>query len=478
MRLDELLQGIEYTGSAPQDCEITSITDDSRNVKPGCIFVCIKGDRFDGHSVAQQAIDQGAACAVVQYDTGAAPQLLVQNTRQAFALLCANFYGNPARKLILTAVTGTNGKTTVACLLKEIFDAAGYKTGLIGTMKNMVLQEDLPAAVTTPEPWELHALLAKMEQAGCTHVFMEASSQALAQQRLHGLHFKAAAFTNLTQDHLDYHKTFQAYFEAKRMLFFQSDCAVFNLDDDASLPMLEGTSLRRTSYSITNNAADYTAKNVQLMPSGVSYELVSCGQIGRIRFGTPGAFSVYNSMAAACTALELGMPFEQVQLGIAASKGVKGRMEVVPTGTPYTVIIDYAHSPDGLQNVLETLRETTNGRVICVFGCGGDRDPLKRPLMGRIAAKLSDVVIVTSDNPRSEDPNAIIRDVLEGIRGKSQVFTEPDRAKAIALALKKARSGDAVLLAGKGHEDYQVLAEGKVHMDEREIINQCLMLNA
>ena len=481
MRLHELFHGIEYTGTLPRDCEVALVTGDSRRVTPGCVFVCIQGNHFDGHEFAGRAVGQGAACVVIQKDTGVGPQLLVNDTREAYALLCGNFHGNPARKLTLVGVTGTNGKTSVACLLKEIYDAAGYTTGLLGTVKNMVGQEEFHPddnIPTTPDAWKLHALFAQMVEAGCTHCFMEASSQALAQRRCAGLSFAAGIFTNLTQDHLDYHGTFEAYFEAKKTLFSQSGVAVVNIDDEYGPGMLENTSARPVTYSLTDNHAHYTAKNVQLLPGGVSYELVSRGQIGRIKFSTPGEFSVYNSMAAACAALELGLGLEQVQAGIARVQGVKGRMEVLPTGTPYTVIIDYAHSPDGLDKVLRALRQTSAGRLICVFGCGGERDAGKRPIMGRIAAELADIAVVSSDNPRGEDPTAIIADILKGMKGRAQVLTEPDRVKAIGLALKKAREGDIVLLAGKGHEDYQVLAGGRVHLDEREIVNQFLMPNA
>lgn len=473
MRLFELFHGIAYRGTAPLDAEITLVTDDSRKVRPGSVFVCIKGRHFDGHSKAAEAILSGAACVVAEEETGASPQLLVENTRAAYALICAAFYGNPARKLHLVGITGTNGKTTTAFVLKELFDRAGYKTGLIGTLQNMVGPKEYPAELTTPDPWELHALFAEMVAAGCTYCFMEVSSQALDQRRVEGLRFKAAVFSNLTQDHLDYHGSFENYLQAKRKLFLQSEIGIINLDDDAGLRMIEGTGVRQVSYSMFRNDADYTAKKVRLSPGGVAYELVGRGMIGSVRFGVPGGFSVYNSMTAACAALELGLELPQVLEGLAAGGGVKGRMEVVPNGWGLTVVIDYAHTPDGLDNALRALRETTEGRLITVFGCGGDRDKTKRPLMGRIAAEQSDVTIITSDNPRSEDPQAIIEDVLAGVKGRGKkVYTEPDRRRAIALALKKARAQDVVLLAGKGQETYQVLATGKVHMDEREIVKE------
>ena len=294
---------------------------------------------------------------------------------------------------------------------------------------------------------------------------------ALVQSRCAGLRFAAGIYTNLTQDHLDYHRTFEAYFRAKKTLFYQSDIAVVNIDDEYGPGMLEGIPAWPVSYSLSDNHASYTAKNVQLLPEGVSYELVSRGRIGRIKFGMPGEFSVYNSMAAAIAALELGLALGQVQHGLAQCAGVKGRMEVLQAEAPYTIIVDYAHSPDGLEKVLKTLRQISNSRIICVFGCGGERDVDKRPIMGRIASELADVCIVSSDNPRGEDPHAIIAGVLEGVKSRrSQVIAEPDRARAVVLALKKAREGDIVLLAGKGHEDYQVLAGGKIHLDEREIV--------
>ena len=476
MLLHELFRGIEYTGTLPADVDIPLVTDDSREVRPGCVFVCAEGKHFDGHTCAAQAIGQGAVCVVAQKETGVSPQLLVKDSREAYALLCGNFQGNPARKLIVVGVTGTNGKTTIACLLKEIFDAAGYKTGLIGTLKIMVDQEELstdPDIPTTPGPRRLHALFAKMAEAGCTYCFMEASSMALVQRRCAGIQFAAGIYTNLTQDHLDYHETFDAYFEAKKLLFFQSDTAVVNIDDEYGPAMLEGIPARPITYSLTDDHADYTAKNVQLLPEGVCYELLSHGRIGRIKFATPGEFSVYNSMAAACAALELGLELGRVQEALAQSEGVKGRMEVLQAEAPYTIIIDYAHSPDGLDKVLRTLRQIAFGRrILCVFGCGGERDVDKRPMMGRIASELCDLAIVSSDNPRGEDPQAIIDDVVEGMkgRGRAQIVTEPDRARAVVLALKKAKEGDIVLLAGKGHEDYQVLAGGKIHLDEREIV--------
>jgi len=465
------LQDIPYRGEAPLEAEVSFVTDDSRKVCPGSVFVCIEGAHFDGHSAAEEAIAKGAVCVVVRRNSHAAPQLFVKDTRAAYALLCAAFYGNPARGLTLVGVTGTNGKTTTAYLLKKIFDHAGYKTGLIGTLVNMVGEKEYRAELTTPDPWELQGLFREMADTGCTHCFMEASSQALDQHRLLGLRFKIGIFSNLTLEHMDYHKTFDRYLIAKRKLFGQSETGITNLDDEYGLRMFEGTNARRVTYSISRDDADYTAKNVELRADCVDYVLVGRGQLGRVHFGVPAEFSVYNSMAAACAALELGLEWPAVVEAIGTCKGVPGRMEIVPINKDYTVIIDYAVTPDSLEKVLRVLRPTTKGRLIALFGCGGERDTRKRPIMGRIAAELAEVVIVSSDNPRSEDPDAIIAAVLAGIpRTKAQVIGEADREKAVLLAMKMAKPGDVILLAGKGHEDYQYMAEGKVHFSEREIV--------
>ncbi|MCL2107221.1 MAG: UDP-N-acetylmuramoyl-L-alanyl-D-glutamate--2,6-diaminopimelate ligase [Oscillospiraceae bacterium] len=477
MTMSELLRELEYEGALSPETmgkTVELVTEDSRKAARGCVFVCVKGARFDGHSMARAALDAGALCVVAQKDTGLQNQILVKDSRAAYAMLCAAFFGYPARRLKLTGVTGTNGKTTTAWLLKEIFDAAGYQTGLIGTLANMVGQESFEAELTTPDPWELHSLFARMAGRGVTHCFMEVSSQALAQMRVAGITFQCAVFTNLTQDHLDYHGSFEAYREAKRMLFGQSEIAVVNIDDEAGPGMLEGSGARAATYSIFHNHADYTAKNVKLKPGGVLYEFVGKSMIGRVRFAVPGEFSVYNSLAAASAAVELGLELPRVLSALEMSAGVKGRMELVPVDRDFSVVIDYAHTPDGLDNVLRALRGATRGKLITVFGCGGDRDAAKRPVMGKIAAERSDIAVVTSDNPRTEDPEAIIADILSGVKSRANVIVQPGRAQAIHLALQKARPGDVVLLAGKGQETYQILGTQKIHMDEREIVKEYL----
>ena len=458
-----------------EDKEITFITDNSAKVCEGCIFICIEGRRFDGHIKAAEALEKGAAAVVVQKDLGLENQILVENTRSAYAKICAAFYGHPEKELKIIGVTGTNGKTTSCFILKSILDKLGYKTGLLGTVKNIVGDKEYPAALTTPDCYELFGLFREMADYGCEYCVMEVSSQALDQRRVDGIRFDAAIFTNLTRDHLDYHGTFENYKAAKHMLFENSDLAVLNIDDESAMEMVENTDCRTVTFSVNNDRCDYSAKNIRISASGVKYELVSNSNIGRVKFAVPGNFSVYNSMGAVICLVEMGMDFKAVLDAVAECIGVPGRMEVVPTDTPYTVLIDYAHTPDGLENVLGTVREITDGKVIVVFGCGGDRDKTKRPIMGEIAVKMADVAVITSDNPRSEDPESIIEDITAGIsRGNAKVIVDSDRTSAIEKALEAAKDGDIVVLAGKGQETYQILASGKIHFDEREVVAKIL----
>ncbi len=474
MELREILKELNVNGDF-ENKEIKFITDNSNKVSDGCIFICIEGKRFDGHTKAQEALDNGAAAVVVQKNLGLKNQILVENTRSAYAHICAAFFGHPERRLKIIGVTGTNGKTTTCFILKSVLDAMGHKTGLLGTVKNIVGDKEYPASLTTPDCYELFGLFNEMVECGCEYCVMEVSSQAIDQHRVDGIHFEAAIFTNLTQDHLDYHGTFENYRAAKHKLFENSSLAVVNIDDENAGYMLEGTSCRNVTFSINSDDCDYSAKNIRVAASGVKYELLSSGNIGRIHFAVPGKFSVYNSMGAAVCLVEMGIDFKAVLDALVNCKGIPGRMEVVPTDTPYTVIIDYAHTPDGLENVLNCVREITEGRVITVFGCGGDRDKTKRPIMGKIAVELSDVAVITSDNPRSEDPESIIEDITAGIgKHSAKVIVDSDRTGAIAKALECAQAGDIVVLAGKGQETYQILASGKIHYDEREVVAKIL----
>ena len=474
MKLSQILENVivknEYT-----DKEVIDVTSDSRQVKEGFLFVCIKGASFDGHSVAQQMLDIGAVAVVCEYDLGVENQIIVDDTRKAYSPICASFFGNPADSLKLIGLTGTNGKTTTTFLIKQILENVGKKVGLIGTVQNMVGDEVYPAHYTTPDPHELQSLFRKMVDAGCEYCIMEVSSQALAQGRVEGIHFHIGAFTNLTQDHLDYHKTWENYFESKKLLFKACDCAVTNLDDEYGLKIVDGCGCRVVTYGVDNMKADFVARNVGFSANGVRYDLVG-EKMGRVSCPIPGRFSVYNSLCATSVALTLGVDFTDVLEAISKSNGVKGRIEVVPTPNQnYTVIIDYAHSPDGLENIISSLKEIANGRVVTVFGCGGDRDRTKRPKMGKIAAELSDFCVVTSDNPRSENPSAIIEDILEGMKDTATPYeVVENRKEAIAWAMKNAQPNDIILLAGKGHETYQILPTGTIHFDEREAVAEVL----
>lgn len=473
MKLSEILNGLivknEYV-----DREVKDITADSRLVEEGFLFVCIKGTSFDGHSVAQEMLEKGAAAVVTERDLGIENQIIVDDTRAAYSPICANYYGNPAKKLKLIGLTGTNGKTTTTFLIKQILENVGKKVGLIGTVQNMVGDEIYPAHYTTPDPHELQSLFRKMVDADCEYCVMEVSSQALAQGRVEGIHFLIGAFTNLTQDHLDYHKTWENYFNSKRILFENCDIAITNVDDKNGLEIVKNLPCKVVTYAVDNIQSDFTAKNVVFSSKGVKYELVG-EKIGRVDCPIPGRFSVYNSLCAASVALSLGIDFESTLIAISKSQGVKGRIEVVPTETDYTVIIDYAHSPDGLENIISSLKEIAEGRVVTLFGCGGDRDRTKRPKMGKIAADLSDFCVVTSDNPRSENPSKIIEDILEGMKDSKTPYTVVEnRKEAIAWAMNNARPKDIILLAGKGHETYQILPTGTIHFDEREVIAEVL----
>ncbi len=473
MKLSEIMKGIDIIGSY-SDTDVLDVTQDSRLVKQGSLFVCVKGNTFDGHSVAREMIEKGAAAVVTERDLGLDKQVMVSDTRAVFSSVCANFFGNPADKLKLIGLTGTNGKTTTTFLIKQILENTGKKVGLIGTVQNMIGQEIFPAKYTTPDPYELQGLFRKMVNAGCEYCVMEVSSQALAQGRVNGLRFYIGAFTNLTQDHLDYHKTWDNYFRSKRVLFENSEIAVTNADDENGLKIVENLPCKTVTYAVNTNNADYCAKNVRFRSNGVEYELVS-DFIGRVTCPIPGRFSVYNSLCAAAVSLSIGIDYKDVISAISKSNGVKGRIEVVPTDTDYTVIIDYAHSPDGLENIITSLREIADNRVVTVFGCGGDRDKTKRPKMGRIAAELSDFCVVTSDNPRSENPTEIIKDILEGMKDISTPYTVVEnRKEAIKWAMDNAQKDDIILLAGKGHETYQILPTGTIHFDEREVIAEIL----
>ncbi len=469
MLLGKLLEGTGYTGPAALDMEIGGISYDTRTIKPGELFVALRGYKTDGHQYVDEARARGAAAVVAEEGEDV---LLVPDSRAALAALSANWFGHPARELAVVGVTGTNGKTTTTTLLWGMLqETLGSPVGLIGTNEIRVGEEVFPAQRTTPESWDLQYWLRRMVEAGCSHAVMEVSSHALCMHRVDGVRFAVGAFTNLSQDHLDFHRTMEEYRRAKGRLFAQSDTAVVNLDDEAGRYYWDGITGEKRSYSENREEADLRAENLRLEPWGVEFEAVAQEETAHVGLGIPGGFTLYNALCALCCAKALGLPLEKAAASLGHAPGVRGRMEVVPHDGPGTVIIDYAHTPDALEKALMTLRDFTPGRLICLFGCGGDRDRSKRAIMGSVAADLADVCVVTSDNPRSEPPEAIIGDILQGMVKFDKVkIIEPDRVRAISLGLSLLKDGDTLLLAGKGHETYQEVNGEKRPLDEREIV--------
>lgn len=472
MRLKVLLSGVALLGGfADEDVEISGISYDTRTIQPGELFVALTGYKTDGHRFLREAVEKGAAaviCHKAPEEPG--PWLIAADTRAALAAVSANWFGRPADELTVIGVTGTNGKTTTTYLLKAMLEGVlGAKVGLMGTNQNMIGEKVIPAHRTTPESWEVQKLLRDMADSGCTHVVMEVSSHALALHRVDGISFKVGIFTNLTRDHLDFHGTMEEYRRVKGLLFRQTGTAVLNLDDEAGRYYASIVTCPALTYSENKDQADVTAKNIRLFPDRVEFEALTTGAIARVRLPIPGGFTIYNALGVIACGLALKLPLPQVCASLAEAKGVKGRIEVVPTPTDYAVIIDYAHTPDALENILTTVRDFTPGRVICLFGCGGDRDRSKRPVMGAIAAELADLVVLTSDNPRTEDPEAILADIQAGMEGSdTPCMVVPHRREAIRRALDEAKSGDTVVLAGKGHETYQEIGTRRRHLDERE----------
>lgn len=472
MKLYELLHGLAYNADL-EDIEIESFTSDSRQLEQGGVFVCIKGLRFDGHEYAARALEQGAAAIVVERDLGLPCQIVVQNTAQAYASICANFFGHPADSMKLIGVTGTNGKTTTTFIIKQILEAVGKKVGLIGTVQYEIGGVVIPSKYTTPDPYQLQTMLARMRDAGCEYVVMEVSSHAIDQNRVHGLHFACACFSNLTQDHLDYHHTMQEYFATKRRLFDMCDCAVINIDDEYGAQIYDYVGCERIACSTEDDSAQFIAKNIRNNVSGSTFALLHDGDLKRVRIPMPGMFSVYNSLLSIACCSALGIDLDEICSAIEGIHGVTGRFEVIPTPLDFTVIRDYAHTTDGIEKILTAVRELSPKRIVTLFGCAGCRDGSKRADMGQTAARLSDFVIITSDNPRSEDEQSIIDDAMPGIlkTGKPyMVFT--DRYEAIEWAMENAHPDDILMLLGKGHEDYQVLASGSINFNEREIVQR------
>lgn len=459
----------------PGDSEgiaVTGVAFRSDAVRPGDAFFCIPGHSHDGHEFAADAVARGAGALVVQrrIEGIAAPQFVVSDTRAALAQASARFFGNPSEHMKVVGITGTNGKTTTTYLLDSIMRRAGIRTGLIGTVETRIAEETLPAARTTPESADLQALLARMLEAGVGAVSMEVSSHAIDLGRVDGVRFAVAAFTNLTQDHLDYHQTIEEYFSVKRRLFTDFDVAerVVNIDDEMGAGL--SAELDHVLTVGVSDDADVRACGLDLDAESSRFSLVTPWGDAAVVLPLAGEYNVSNALVAAGCALSIGVSLEDVAVGLASAPQVPGRLERIERGQPFAVYVDYAHTPDSLEKAMQAVRAVTPGRLIVVFGCGGDRDPAKRPLMGEAAAVFADHAVITSDNPRSEDPVGIILQIEDGARDRGGSYeVEVDRRAAIARALCQAAEGDAVLIAGKGHEDYQIFADRTVHFDDREV---------
>ena len=476
MKLYDLLENNAETKL--DDIEITSITDDTRKVTKGSLFFCVKGGSFDGHTAAAEMLEKGAAAVVCEHDLGLGDkQIITENSRRLYGLACSAWFGHPEKKLRMIGVTGTNGKTTITNVIKYILMKNGHKTGLVGTIRNEIGDEVIHTENTTPMAYDLMALFDRMVKEGCEYVVMEVSSFGLVQNRIGASWFETAVFTNLTQDHLDYHKDMENYYQAKKMLFDICDCAIINTDDEYGKRLFSEINCDKLSFSVKGNA-DFTADGIKIKSTGSSFWFCKDGKSHLVKCRMPGAFNVSNLTAAMAVCMRAGIAVDDMISAVEEYNGVKGRCEVIPTGRDFTVICDYAHTPDAVENILRSVKEYTENRLICLFGCGGNRDAAKRPKMAAAAAKYADKLIVTSDNPRNEDPELIIKEILTGLENSDIPYdVVVDRREAIYHALKIAEKGDIIVLAGKGHEDYQILAGMEhIHFDEREIVAEGLKL--
>ena len=474
MKLKELLRDIDILEmTADPEMEISGVSSDTReDMEQGSLFVALSGFATDGNRFIPMAVQKGAVAVVTAHKPdGDVPYVLVENDRLALARIGASFYGHPASSMTMIGVTGTNGKTSVTWLLKQVLEkTTGSQVGLIGTMENHIGSEVLDTDRTTPESIQLQRLFARMRAAGCRYAVMEVSSHAIALHRVEGIHFAVAAFTNLTEDHLDFHKTMEHYGATKAQLFAHCDEAVVNADCPWGQRMVAGRNIPVVATAV-DGSGDLMAKNVEFNRDGLRFAAVYGEKSVDIQVPIPGKFTVYNVLTVLGIALQLGISLEEAAEALRTVRGVKGRVEVVPTpGKDYTLLIDYAHTPDGLENVLSAVRGFCKGRLIAVFGCGGDRDRKKRPIMGEIGVRLADLVVITSDNPRTEVPGAIIDDILQGLSEAKNYVVVENRVEAIHYAMNIAKKDDIIVLAGKGHETYQEVMGVKYHMDEREIV--------
>lgn len=483
MRLRELISPILFKNVIGQDdVEIINVTADSRQVGPGSLFLALRGYTVDGHEYVEQAARAGAAAVVVEdaIEGISAPQVIVPDTRAVAAVLASVFYGHPSKEMKVIGVTGTNGKTTTTLLIDQILRDAGKRTGLIGTIMARIGDEEIPMANTTPDVLDLQQLFYRMREVGTEYPITEVSSHALDLKRSAGTDYHIAIFTNLTQDHLDFHGSMEAYRQAKGKLFARlgntyrdeahsNKLAVLNADDPASEYFRDLTTAQVITYGI-DQPADVRALDVVVEAAGVSFNVESL--FGRERFALQltGKFNVYNALAAMSACLAEGISLAEIKRSLESISGVNGRFETVQAGQDFTVIVDYSHTPDSLENAMKTVREFAKRKVFCVVGCGGDRDRTKRPLMAQIAVSYSDLAILTSDNPRTEDPDLILDDMEAGVSDAAGRYVRiTDRAEAIRFAVAQAEAGDVIMIAGKGHETYQIIGKTKSHFDDREI---------
>ncbi len=480
MNLEKILSNIPYEliqGTC--DLTIEKISYDSRVKMKDGLFICIEGYTVDGHKYIQSAIENGAHAIIIQKDSdveipGNITVIKVKDTRATMAIVGANFYGHPSKDMALVGITGTNGKTTTTYLIAWILESLSEKIGVIGTIENRIGDQVIKAERTTPESLDLQKLLRTMKTEAVSHTIMEVSSHALALERVKGVKYKIGMFTNLSLDHMDFHKTEERYLAAKTKLFTMCDKGVVNIDDPHAKAMTDIMGYELYTFGI-DKEADFMGSNIHISHEGVAFDLLMKDESYPVFMPIPGKFSVYNALGAIATTYLLGVAIEDIIAALANVPGVPGRIQSVPTTKDFSVIVDYAHTPDGLENVLKTVKEFVTSKIITVFGCGGDRDKTKRPIMAEIASKYSDHTIITSDNPRSEDPDEIIKDVEVGIKDTGKQYqTLVDREMAIKTAIGMARKGDVIVIAGKGHEDYQILKDRIIHFDDVEVADKYL----
>lgn len=469
MLVSQLFKDAQFSREI-KDKEVTNITDNSLKCKEGSVFVCHKS----GEKYVNEALSKGAILVVSEKQL-CENSYIVSDTKKEYARLCSEFFCGRHKNLKLIAVTGTNGKTTVANMIYTILTLSGKKCGLIGTVDSNICGNITESKLTTPDPFEMHSMFSNLYEWGAEYCVLEASSQGICEERLYGLDFYISVLTNISRDHLDYHGTMESYISAKKQIFGSAVKSVINIDDDNCKEFISCSQGKVITYSLNNNEADYIAKSIKHEENVSNYAVIADYAIHRIKLNIPGDFNIMNSLAAIAVARECDVSLEFCAYALKNFSGIKGRMEILDTDTDYKIIIDYAHTPDALKKVLLSLKSFPHERLITVFGCGGERDSEKRSIMGDVASQLSDILVITSDNPRGEEPMKIIDDVLSGVeKNKKSVYIHENRRKAIEYALKIARKNDIILLAGKGHETYQLIGDSKIPMDERQIVSEIL----